>query len=248
MLFVFGCLFIKSRYINATVLLAAVGVFLKVGLFPFHTWVPAVVAQVRWSIAFLVLTWQKLTPLALIRVLRNSGFSFLIVRLIALIGGVGGLNQRTVRGISAYSSFVHLSWLLVALNRSFQVYMLYYISYRVGLVLLFGACSYASKSNINSFNVALTMFVGLLMLRGIPPLSGFFGKFLVIVSAGSWEVFPCVVGSIIRMKYYLSFIYGSLLGGSSLHLYFTADKGLILFYVFILNFTFLSLVYLLLLV
>lgn len=248
MLFIFGGLAVKSSHISLLLLLRAVGVFIKVGLFPFHTWVPGVVGQVRWFIGFLVLTWQKFTPLALISLLRNSPFFFLTIRLMALVGGVGGLNQTTVRGIRAYSSFVHLSWLMVALNTSFQVYMLYFISYSAGLIVLFGACSYRSKATICSFNTSLRVFIGLLMLSGVPPLLGFFGKFLVIVSARNWEVIPCVVSSIISIKYYLSFIYASLLGGNRLHISFTIDKRFLLFYSLMLNFLFLSLTCLLLFV
>ena len=48
-----------------------------------------------------------MAPFLLIGMWGDSMFLFVGIRGRALIGGIGGLNQHAIRGIVAYSSFVH---------------------------------------------------------------------------------------------------------------------------------------------
>jgi len=89
----------------------------KLGLAPFHQWVPNVASSLSWPNLLLLLTWQKLAPLALLVQYLNSlntKFIILIAALSALLGGLGGLNQTQIRSILAFSSIGHIGWTISA--------------------------------------------------------------------------------------------------------------------------------------
>lgn len=56
-----------------------------------------------------MLTWQKVAPLVFLSIVIPYEGVIIFIVAMAGIGGVGGLNQNSVRVIRAYSSFVHTS-------------------------------------------------------------------------------------------------------------------------------------------
>lgn len=137
----------------------------------------------------------------------NCWVLFFRVGCISLVGGVGGLNQNSVRGISVYSSFVHSSWIVAGLLCSFNVFLAYFILYCWSLFFFFYRCELLGKSNLKSASISWVGFLGLLILRGLPPFLGFVGKFIVVVRCPRFLLVFCIVGSGLRLKYYTSFMY-----------------------------------------
>ncbi len=93
----------------------AAGLCVKLGLFPFHYWLPSVMAGLPWLSCLLLATWQKIAPLFLLLCLLELNkvyritFIFCIIRAgRSLVGGFGGINQTQVRALLAYSSIGHL--------------------------------------------------------------------------------------------------------------------------------------------
>lgn len=126
---------------------------------------------------------------------------------IAIIGGIGGLNQHRIRIIRAYSSFVHNSWLICRLFVSFSLFITYFLFYSVSLFFLFYSCKVIGKRNLKSKRVSGLGAVRVFMLMGVPPFLGFVVKLIVFLRFPSiLLVFP-ILGSVIRLKYYLSFFY-----------------------------------------
>lgn len=107
-----------------------VALLIKLGAAPFHYWFPAVASGIGWVQNFFLITWQKFGPLVLLNYV--FGIPALIIILIGLrtfIGSVGGLNQRSLRKLIAYSSINHLGWLLVASYFGTKFMIIYFIIY-----------------------------------------------------------------------------------------------------------------------
>nr|YP_009681472.1 NADH dehydrogenase subunit 2 [Mytilisepta keenae]QDO71859.1 NADH dehydrogenase subunit 2 [Mytilisepta keenae] len=188
------------------------GIMLKGGIAPFHFWVPSVVNSASWLAGGLILSWQKLAPFFLVGWLFSDWMIVISAGLLALIGGIGGLNQHSVRGLMSYSSFVHSSWMMVALLSSFSLFIFYWMVYSMSVVLMFWSCSKARKQFLKSKMRVFCSCLSLFMLSGLPPFLGFVSKLLVMMSVNSIVVFVCAIGSVISLKYYLSalnsFIFG----------------------------------------
>ena len=123
----------------------------------------------------------------------------------ALIGGVGGLNQNAVRGIAAYSSFVHTAWIIGAIMESFFFFFLYLGVYALQLRVLRARCAIRNRSRGVRGSGLVLSGLRLIGLRGIPPFSGFVPKLLVLLSVEyKGALVGPILGSMVAIKYYVS--------------------------------------------
>nr|QBM10927.1 NADH dehydrogenase subunit 2 [Onustus exutus] len=200
------------------------GLFMKMGIFPFHFWLPSVMAGLPWMSCLLLATWQKLAPLLLVSSLmkENSGyFIFLFFCLVAsassLVGGLGGMNQTQIRALLAYSSIGHLGWLVFASlygDWLMKMYLSVYILISVCIFLSLYYSNTASMMNLknldtNYYNYSVMLM--LLSLGGLPPLLGFIPKWMVILSSIGYTfwsaLFLLILGSLMSLFYYLSLFF-----------------------------------------
>nr|YP_009509776.1 NADH dehydrogenase subunit 2 [Kelletia lischkei]AXF46392.1 NADH dehydrogenase subunit 2 [Kelletia lischkei] len=223
------------------------GLCIKLGLFPFHYWLPSVMAGLPWVSCLLLATWQKFAPLFLVLCLLELNQSYLMAFIFciisggsALIGGLGGMNQTQVRALLAYSSISHLGWMTFATLHSewtMKMYLGIYVLISISLFMSLWYSDSGSMKNINNLKssgfMQLTIMLLLLSLGGLPPLLGFISKWLVIVvgSKGPWTpmVFVLILGSLMSLFYYLSLFFSVFL--SSLKKYglnkLNMDNGIV---------------------
>ena len=204
-------------------LLLIIRLIIKLGAAPFHPWFPQVMAGASWSTCFLLSTWQKLGPLFLLCfIFQYSYILFLFSPLTALVGGISGLNQSKLRCLIAYSSLVHLGWIIALSYVGHPLLtILYFIIYVVVASPLFISFYYTGLSFISFSSSAFAMSplfiriisILLLSLRGIPPLTGFIPKWISI--SVLWQspstLSILIISSLIRTFYYLRLMFSALL-------------------------------------
>nr|YP_009117173.1 NADH dehydrogenase subunit 2 [Perna perna]AJC00162.1 NADH dehydrogenase subunit 2 [Perna perna] len=213
-----------------------IGFMLKSGVCPFHSWLPSVVSSSSWFPAMMVLTWQKLSPFVFMGWFIGDFLVILSTVLLALVGGIGGLNQHSVRSLLAYSSFVHSSWMVLALLESFWIFIIYWVVYSLSVGMVFWSCGSSGKVHLKSKGRLIWVSFGVFMLMGLPPFLGFTCKILVFLSVHSYVIFICVIGSVISMKYYLTLAYSLILGSPIFgHWYKTLRSTVIIFFNISLN-------------
>nr|APH08662.1 NADH dehydrogenase subunit 2 [Conasprella wakayamaensis] len=201
------------------------GLCIKLGVFPFHYWLPSVMAGLPWISCLLLATWQKLAPLFLLLCIYEGSHGYIMALVLcsisagsALMGGVGGMNQTQIRALLAYSSIGHLGWMSFAILQGEWVLKVYLGVYIVVSLCLFSSLwfgDFGSMKNINNLeNSSSYMFIVmilLLSLAGLPPLFGFVSKWLIIsVSASSplfFVILLLIVGSLMSLFYYLSLFF-----------------------------------------
>nr|YP_010400320.1 NADH dehydrogenase subunit 2 [Drupa morum]UQS76019.1 NADH dehydrogenase subunit 2 [Drupa morum] len=224
-------LHVMSPFYSAGLLLILGGLCMKLGLFPFHYWLPSVMAGLPWVTCMLLATWQKLAPLFLLLCILELNDSYVLALVLcsmsagsSIIGGVGGMNQTQVRALLAYSSIGHLGWMTFALLHSewsMKFYLLVYIVVSAFMFISLLKVNMGSMKNISSLKdfgvIQVSIMLFLLSLGGLPPLLGFLSKWLVIlVSSGNAFtsfLFFLILGSLMSLFYYLSLFFSILLGG-----------------------------------
>ncbi|WP_049900248.1 complex I subunit 5 family protein [Natrinema sp. J7-1] len=146
-----------------------------------------------------------------------------------LLGGIGAVGRDSMEGVFAYSSIGQVGFIVIPVAiattaagpelRRFAIIaaLVYALNHTLAKGLLFlavgtvrsatGTSRFADLGGLakRSPPLALAVFVGSLALVGIPPLSGFFGKFLVFdaaARAGSGPVLVLLlVGSLLTIAY-----------------------------------------------
>nr|ACD42813.1 NADH dehydrogenase subunit 2 [Uma inornata] len=164
---------------------------MKLGLAPMHFWLPEVLQGSTMKTALIITTWQKLAPMALILITSNnlSTTTLLTMGMLStLLGGWAGLNQTQTRKIMAYSSIAHLGWMaaitsimpnILVLNLTLYLLMTTSMFFTLILLNSKNIKDMATSPTTSTTTTAISMLV-LLSLGGLPPLTGFMPKWLIL--------------------------------------------------------------------
>lgn len=231
-----GDSFIYHLGLNTGMIFVASALLFKLGAFPFHMWMPDVYEGVATSVTAFFAAVPKIVLFGLFIQLFGSVLIDLIndwQKMIIfcslgsmLIGAFGGLYQRKLKRLFAYSSIGHCGYMLIGVaSGSFQgllIYVIVYIFMTLGIfsVLL---ClrnqedgsrlkyitDFTQLSRVNPI-LAISITLLLFSMAGIPPLAGFYGKlnvFLAGIESSLYSLaFFGVVFSTIGSVYYIRMI------------------------------------------
>nr|YP_009142715.1 NADH dehydrogenase subunit 2 [Barbatula barbatula]AKI30248.1 NADH dehydrogenase subunit 2 [Barbatula barbatula] len=164
---------------------------LKIGLAPMHFWLPEVLQGLDLLTGLILSTWQKLAPLALMVQIApniNPMMLTLLGLMSALAGGWGGLNQTQIRKILAYSSIAHMGWMIIVMQYTPHLTLLALAMYILMTSTAFLSLKLVSATKISTLTtmwsktpiLASATALTLLSLGGLPPLTGFMPKWLIL--------------------------------------------------------------------
>ena len=235
--------FEENKLFLLGVLFVLVGLGFKVSAFPFQIWTPDVYQGAPTpTTAFLAVGSKAAGFVLLLRVLFTAvpavtahwaDLLIVISGITILYGNLCALPQRNLKRMLGYSSIAHAGYLLLgvaALSASGQAAVMYYLAgYLFTLVAAFLVIALTLRHletedigglaglNHRSPLLAGTMALAMVSLAGIPPLAGFFGKFLLLKSVieqaqatgnhGYYCVaFTALAGVVISLYYYFGVI------------------------------------------
>nr|YP_009236834.1 NADH dehydrogenase subunit 2 [Telchinia parrhasia]AMJ17303.1 NADH dehydrogenase subunit 2 [Telchinia parrhasia] len=199
--------------INSTLLM-------KMGSVPFHFWFPNIMEGLSWFNNFILMTWQKISPMILLSYCMNFYYLIFIMIFNVLIGTIGSFNQSSLRKLMAFSSINNLGWLISALLISENLWLTYFLFYSM---FLFISCFIFYITNIFYINqlfnfnynyfIKFTIMLNFLSLGGLPPFLGFFPKWLIInhliLNNFFIVTFIFIMSSLIMLFIYTRIIYSS---------------------------------------
>ena len=214
-------------------LLVLGGILFKGGGVPFHLWVPDVYEGAPTPVtAFLSVGSKAAGFIVALRIFHGlflpsqqtwGTLVAFLAGLTILYGNLGAIPQKNIKRLLGYSSIGHAGYLLIGIACGSQLgsaavnfYLLSYLFTNLAVFLVVTAFSrhirsdamrdYAGLSRRSPF-LAAAMFLALLSLAGVPPLSGFFGKFLLLLSAVRegflWLALVGAAAVVISLYYYL---------------------------------------------
>ena len=219
------------------IMLLGAGLCFKVAAAPFHVWTPDVYEGAPTPITAFLSTASKTAAFAIFaRIFYVALHDFrvdwqtvlaTIAALSMIVGNLAAITQDNVKRMLAYSSIGHAGYVLLGILsvsemglRGVLVYSVVYVFASLGIwatVLMLERHEYAGE-RIEDFEglhhrapfEAIAMVVFLLSLGGIPPTSGFIGKYFLFyaaVGAGyGWLAVIAVLMSAVSMVYYLRLV------------------------------------------
>src|SRR5436190_7052342 len=210
--------------------LVLVGLGFKIAAVPFQIWVPDVYQGAPTPItAFLSVASKAAGFVVLLRVLQP----FLILpnmeRLIVLIalltvvyGNLAALPQNNLKRLLGYSSIAHAGYLLIGVacfdGRAVTFYLDAYLLMTLLSFAILIVVARQTSEEISGFDglgkrapfLAFAMLVAMASLAGLPFTAGFFGKFLIFLSAVGHDQTALVVVGIVTVAcgfyYYLKVV------------------------------------------
>jgi NADH-quinone oxidoreductase subunit N len=218
--------------VGATFILIAL--LFKVAAAPFHQWVVDTYEGAPTIVTAFFAIVPKIATLGVIITLLSGPFLALFDQLqplIAftavlslLIGSIGALNQAKMKRLLAYSAITHIGFLLIgvlpntllSLNAAFVYIFLYIIMSFNTFTFVLGTFKHGNfitqLSGLSRYNpvLAMTFAFTLLSIAGVPPLAGFYSKYLILLQAineGFYVVaFIAIMASCVACFYYLRII------------------------------------------
>nr|ABB96898.1 NADH dehydrogenase subunit 2 [Onychorhynchus coronatus] len=172
-------------------ILLTVAISMKLGLVPFHFWFPEVLQGSSLSTSLLLATVMKLPPTTLL-FLTSPSLNPTLLSTMAIastaLGGWMGLNQTQIRKILAFSSISHLGWMTIILIHSPKLTLITFYLYSLTTAAIFSILSTTNTLKLSTMMTSWTkipsltamLMVALLSLAGLPPLTGFLPKWLII--------------------------------------------------------------------
>jgi NADH-quinone oxidoreductase subunit N len=235
--------FLDNKIFLLGVLFVLVGLGFKIAAFPFQIWAPDVYQGAPTpTTAFLAVGSKAAGFVLLLRVLfvavpdvakHWADLLIVISAITILYGNLCAIPQRNLKRLLGYSSIAHAGYLLLgvtALSLSGNTALLYYLAgYLFTVVAAFIVIvlvlrhvdneDIAGLAGLNQRSplLASTMTIAMASLAGIPPLAGFFGKFLLLKAViqqaqvtGNhgyyYLAFIALAGVIISLYYYFGVI------------------------------------------
>lgn len=214
-----------------------IGFLFKLAVFPFHWWLADIYEGSSDIITFFLAVIPKLPFFYLLYrlyILLFSNFilySYILIfcgLLSVLIGTILGLYAIKIKKLLAYSSIVHMGYMIIVLSSgskigiaiSFYYFFIYifttinifsiFLAIKTSYIYLFGnVTDFVYLKNSNKL-LALITIASLLSLAGIPPFMGFYGKlyiFNILISSGYYYIcLILVLLSVLSCVYYIRLI------------------------------------------
>nr|ABW88263.1 NADH dehydrogenase subunit 2 [Anolis distichus] len=185
-------------------LLLSMALAMKLGLAPLHFWLPEVLQGSTLFSALIIVTWQKLAPMSLIYLtISNLNPTILLILglLSSTIGGGCGLNQTQTRKIMAYSSIANLGWMAIIATIMTNLMVMNLLIYLMMTTALFSLLIFSKSKTIQdttttwalSPTMTIMMTFLLLSLGGLPPMTGFAPKWLILEELTTQNLIPLAV-------------------------------------------------------
>jgi NADH-quinone oxidoreductase subunit N len=209
----------------------------KISAVPFHMWTPDVYEGAPTPVTAFMGTAPKVAGMAILVRVMATPFGHLLAewqQLIVLVsiasmllGSLAAIGQKNIKRLMAYSSIGHMGYALIGLAagtpvgvRGVLIYLVTYVFMNAGTF----ACIIAMRrrgrmlegiSDLSGLGrsdpaMALGLTVFMFSMAGIPPFSGFWGKWFIFTAAvqqGMWAL--AVIGvltSVIGAYYYIRII------------------------------------------
>ena len=218
----------------AALVLIVVGLAFKASAVPFHMWTPDVYEGAPTPITAFMATATKAAALAaFVRVFSDALLDLaddwttaiaVVAAVTIVVGNVAALRQESMKRLLAYSGIAQAGYLLIGVAtgtvRGTEAVIYYLFAYLVMTLAAFAVVVVREREvpdgdRITSLRglgrrnpvMAIVLTIAMLSLAGIPPLSGFVGKFLLFGAAIdadlTWLAIVGAVGSMVSLGYYL---------------------------------------------
>jgi NADH-quinone oxidoreductase subunit N len=222
-------------------LLVVTGLGFKIAAFPFQIWAPDVYqGSPAPATAFLAVGSKAAGVVLLLRVLFGAvpavtadwtGLFMVMSGITILYGNLCAIPQRNLKRLLGYSSIAQAGYLLLgvtAMSAAGNSAILFYLTGYLFTVLAAFTVIVIVMRNVEGDDIralaglherspllAAALTLAMVSLAGIPPLAGFFGKFLLLKSVlerGAlqpgcyWLVGIALIGVVISFYYYLGVV------------------------------------------
>jgi NADH-quinone oxidoreductase subunit N len=220
------------------VVFVLVGLAFKISAVPFHMWTPDVYEGAPTPVTTFFATAPKVAALALTMRVALEAFGnqpeawrqIVIFAALAsiVVGALGAIGQKNIKRLMAYSSINNVGFILIGLAcatlegaSAMLVYLAIYVAMTLGGFVAILMLKDENGDPVEAISdiaglsrtrpmLAAALAMVMFSLAGIPPLFGFWGKFVVFQAAVAADLVPLaaigIAASVIGAFYYIKIV------------------------------------------
>ena len=215
------------------------GLIFKISGVPFHMWTPDVYEGSATPVTAFFATAPKMAAMCMLVNILYGPFAdsfyswqqiiiFVSIASMAL-GSFAAIKQTNIKRLLAYSSIAHMGFTLIALAlpqspsniQALLIYMLIYLVTNLGVFSCIMSLEKSEGESVDDVSdlsgiskkypfIAFSLSIFMFSFAGIPPLAGFFGKYLIFRSAIENGLFLLAIFglliSVIGAYYYINIV------------------------------------------
>lgn len=178
--------FYTNKNNQAVEIIVGLAILRKIGIWPFHGWYIKLITtlEIKQRSIIIIITWQKILPILLVSTIQLKSSILRVILLITIGTILASLSQLTpkleIKKIIAISSINNNSWILIRSIVSLICFFTFLSLYSITLLITLRLIEkIEGKSKHLRKNFWLNTII-VANLAGLPPLTLFWGKIIVI--------------------------------------------------------------------
>lgn len=222
---------------NLGMVFVLVGLAIELGAVPFHMWMPDVYEGSHTTVTMIIGTLPKIAVFGMGYRLFTIAFPAISIKWQPLLtilaiaslgfGNIVAISQTNIKRMLAYSTIGHVGFLmlgfLVGPTAGYTPALFYALIYALMALAAFGIIIQLCNSGLEIESIydfrglshtspwyAFLMLLTMFSLAGVPPMVGFYAKFVIIkelIAAGYlWLAIAAMIFSVIAAFYYLNIV------------------------------------------
>nr|YP_010381722.1 NADH dehydrogenase subunit 2 [Caliscelis shandongensis]YP_011014875.1 NADH dehydrogenase subunit 2 [Caliscelis rhabdocladis]UDL72110.1 NADH dehydrogenase subunit 2 [Caliscelis shandongensis]WQB38569.1 NADH dehydrogenase subunit 2 [Caliscelis rhabdocladis] len=170
--------------INLSIMLM-MSMLMKMGMVPFHLWVPSMLYTMSWENCMMFLTWQKITPMIMVSQMISMKEMILPMTFSLIIGPMSMMKTLSTKKILAFSSISNSPWMIASMMMSKMMFMMNFLIYSTMNIIMIMNFKNTNINFINQMNNKnkinkMSIIMNILSMMGFPPTMGFFMKWMIL--------------------------------------------------------------------
>nr|YP_009945368.1 NADH dehydrogenase subunit 2 [Pochazia shantungensis]QOE55902.1 NADH dehydrogenase subunit 2 [Pochazia shantungensis] len=187
---------------------------MKMGLLPFHMWVPMIMKPMTWENCFILMTMQKIIPTIFMAQMMSLKMLMTPMCLTMVMAPIMAIKQLSLKTIMAYSSISNSPWMIISLMNSKSQFVTFFSVYTIINFMMtkkFSSMNFMFLNQVKTQSSVskISIIVNILSLSGMPPMMGFFPKWMILQSTMMFSIAMAtsmIVSSIISTFIYMKMI------------------------------------------
>ena len=189
---------------------------IKLGIPPFHFWMPLISLYLFWDILFFILTIQKIIPFYIFSLINIEKYQILFILIrCSIIPPLTIFNLTNIKKLLTYSSINQTSWLIILIYFKNILWLIYFSIYSLLIIIIFFILSkhkiYYNFLHLNH-NLNILLLVITLNLARTPPFIFFLIKwFRVFIIINNYLNLFIIIIIITLRSFLIFFIYTNII-------------------------------------
>nr|QWS05458.1 NADH dehydrogenase subunit 2 [Zecheuna tonkinensis] len=178
--------------INTSIMMMT-SMLMKLGLIPFHIWMPMIMNSMTWENCMMMTTIQKIIPIMLSSQMLSTKMTSLPMIMSLMIAPMSAMKQLSMKKIMAFSSITNTPWMIMSMTNSKNQFMMFFMIYSTITIMIMKKFKkmnmmYVNQINMTKIKEKVSILILWMSMSGMPPTTGFIPKWFILQSTMSWTM------------------------------------------------------------